>query len=179
MLSPLTGLMAYSPVKIPSLRLSPDIRRLLLILATFSTKAVTSFSLGVPLTNFATNGCSGARTTYVAPKIVSGLVVKTGKRSLVFLISKKISTPKLLPIQLACMATTRAGQSCNFFKSSRSSSLYWVIFKYHWSKSFCTTVVLHRQQVSLMTSSLARVVSQLGHQLTDEAFLYASFSSSI
>ena len=50
--------------------------------------------------NFSNIGCSGAITMNVAPKIVSGLVVYTFNFSFAFSISKSISAPSDLPIQL-------------------------------------------------------------------------------
>ena len=80
------------------------------------------FAFVPPPINLSTKGCSGASTTYVAPKIVSARVVKTVLRPLVFFQVKKIFTPWLLPIQFSCIATTREGQFSNFFKSSNNCS---------------------------------------------------------
>ena len=65
-------------------------------------------------------GCSGARTKYVAPKIVSGRVVNTSI-SLFASTLKLISAPDDLPIQFLCDVLIDSGQS-KVSKSSRSLS---------------------------------------------------------
>ena len=72
----LTGLMAKAPVKTPVFSFARSVRSRSDFEATFfrysSTAARCSGAVIVP-----TSGCSGERTIYVAPKSVSGRVVKT------------------------------------------------------------------------------------------------------
>ena len=56
-----------------------------------------------------TSGCSGASTKKVAPKSVSGLVVKTGIVSPSSSSSNSTSAPSDRPIQWRWAATTRSG----------------------------------------------------------------------
>src|SRR3990172_9275549 len=109
----------------------------------------------------------------VAPHNVSGRVVKISIGSSC---SERNRTcaPSLRPIQLVCISRTRAGQSIP--EKSSSSSAYFVVRKYHCSRFFLMTDVLHRSQCrsSPHTCSRASVVWQCGHQSTGDIFLYAS-----
>ena len=58
-----------------------------------------------------TSGCSGDNTQYVAPKIVSGLVVNTVNSLSVFDTLKLISAPIDFPIQFLCISVGDSGQS--------------------------------------------------------------------
>ena len=66
-----------------------------------------------------------------APKIVSGLDVKTFITSEELSISKFNSHPKDFPIQFACINLTFSGHPFNFFKSSKRLSENLVILKNH------------------------------------------------
>jgi hypothetical protein len=76
--------------------------------------------------NFATSGCSGAKTRNVAPNNVSGRVVKT---SIASLLARPASSttenarphPSERPIQLRCIASVDSGQSTSARSSSRRS----------------------------------------------------------
>ena len=60
--------------------------------------------------SFSTSGCSGARTIYVAPNNVSGLVVNIFIFSFNPSIIKSTSAPTLFPIQLRCISFVFSGQ---------------------------------------------------------------------
>src|SRR3989344_3370926 len=92
-----------------------------------------------PLRNLETNSCSGASTRYVAPRIVSGLVVKTsitwGSDPLAPLGVRPpslnlIKAPSLLPIQFLWDSLIYSGQF-KLSKSSSNRSAYFVIFNIH------------------------------------------------
>ncbi len=75
-----------------------------------------------PLARRRTSGCSGARTKNVAPKSVSGRVVKTGMSMSSSSIRKTTSAPSERPIQFRCIVRTRSGQDSSSAMSSRSRS---------------------------------------------------------
>src|SRR5262249_5813615 len=115
-------------------------------------------------------------TMYVAPKRVSGRVVKifSGCSDPFAAIAVKVtSAPSDRPIQLVCIALTFSGQSSFSSPFSRRSA-YFVIRSIHWLSSFLVTSVPQRSHRPLTTSSLAIPVLQLGHQFTGMKVLYAS-----
>jgi hypothetical protein len=69
------GFVAYDPVKTPLFSF-PTLRDTRSCFAAAATYASTSPRCS-SVVRAGTNGCSGASTRYVAPKIVSGRVVKT------------------------------------------------------------------------------------------------------
>ena len=90
---PVNGLIAYAPVKRPSFSApsaSRWTRSWLRIDVTHSSSAARS---GCPSSRRGTAGCSGARIIAVAPKTVSGRVVKTRSCSPSFGTSKSRSAP--------------------------------------------------------------------------------------
>ena len=85
-------------------------------------------------TSASTSGCSGATTMKVAPKTVSGRVVKTSRASSppsAVTTGKATRAPWERPIQLRCMGlTSRASRPAS--RSSASRSAYAVIRIIHW-----------------------------------------------
>ncbi len=77
-----------------------------------------------------TSGCSGASTMYVAPKMVSGRVVKTlmvafsppESRTTESRILNPTSAPSLRPIQFSCALRVLSDQSIQERLSSRRSA---------------------------------------------------------
>ena len=109
-----------------------------------------------------------------APKIVSGLVVKTFnvlKPMFEFFIRKLISAPSDFPIQLDCIIFTFAGQLSSLSRPVSSSSEYALIFKNHWDNFFCSTIALDRHPRPSITCSFAKTVWSTGSQLTKDSFL--------
>src|SRR5687768_12194264 len=76
--APVAGLMAWLPVKTPvfSLVTFRVTRSCRFVRSRYASTSARCSSV----VRLATSGCSGANTRYVAPKIVSGLVVKTAIR---------------------------------------------------------------------------------------------------
>jgi hypothetical protein len=74
--SSLTGLIASAPIAMPVFARSVDSRSISVAARARSTYASTSFRRSGAV-RLATSGCSGASTKNVAPKTVSGRVVKT------------------------------------------------------------------------------------------------------
>ncbi len=139
----------------------------------------------------ATSGCSGARTMKVAPKSVSGRVVKTrmtGRsawsfagswRSSAILLrasGKTTSAPSLLPIQFSWAFFVVSDQSIQDRFSSRRSA-YSVILKNHCARKRCSTGVPQRSHAPAITCSLASTVLHEGHQLTGASLRSASPAS--
>ena len=118
--------------------------------------------------------CSGAITIYVAPNKVSALVVYTVNTSFEsdLAIGKFTSAPVLFPIQFFCISLIDSLQS-RPSKSSNKRSAYAVIFNIHWRIVFLVTAVPQRSHLPSFTSSLARPVKQLGHQLIGASASYA------
>ena len=81
------------------------------------------------------NGCSGESPIKDAPKIVSGLVVKTLIET-PFLVLNLISAPIDLPIQFSCIDNTLFGQPDKLSNSFTKSSAKSVIFKNHCDNFF-------------------------------------------
>ena len=84
--------MAYLPMKTPVFSWLVPVLSISDLWETFSIYSLTSFSQSL-VTNFLTNGCSGAKQTYVHPNKVSARVVKTENLSLLSATSKSISVP--------------------------------------------------------------------------------------
>ncbi len=108
-------------MKTPSFSVAASVRTVRSARRMRSTKAATACSCGVPAARLSVSGCSGARTMNVAPKSVSGRVVKMRTlppRSR----AKSTSAPTLFPIQLDCMVRTRSGQPDRVSMSRSSSS---------------------------------------------------------
>ena len=113
--SPLTGLIASAPRATPVFSRSVDSRSISVALRACSTYLSTSRRREGGVSE-ATSGCSGASTRNVAPKSVSGRVVKTVIGSppgwwSVGAVSKTISPPSERPIQFVCIALIGSGQS--------------------------------------------------------------------
>ena len=120
--------------------------------------------------NFFAISWPGEIAKKLAPKIVSGRVENTFKKSFVPLILNFISAPKDLPIQFFCIVFTFSGQSKVSIESN-SSSAYFVILINHWSISLISTLAPDLQPLPSITCSLARTVSSTGSQLTIDFFL--------
>src|SRR5262245_23678317 len=88
----------------------PVLRSVRAVARTRAAKSDTSASAGVPATSLGTSGCSAARLTNVAPKSVSGRVVKTATSPEPSSSGKRISAPSLRPIQLRCIVRTRSAR---------------------------------------------------------------------
>ena len=89
-------MIAYTPVKTPVLSLL----RSNLCNSFLDDDSSMYLTISVLLLDiFLVNSCSGDKTKYVTPKIVSGLVVKTSILSSKPSISKLIEAPTLFPIQ--------------------------------------------------------------------------------
>ena len=116
--------------------------------------------------NFSLSGWSAERAIKLAPKIVSGLVVKT---SIFFSdpsISNTISQPNDLPIQFFCINLTFSGHPVSLSRSLRSSLEKFVILKNHCESFFLSTTALERQPFPFITCSLAKTVFSIGSQFT-------------
>src|SRR3989338_2840077 len=96
--------------------------------------------------------------------MVSTRVVKTLRTSEEFSSPKPISAPQLLPIQLICWVFIFSKKS-TLSKSSINLSAYFVIFSIHCFKRLCSVLAPHLSHDPSTTSSLARPILQLGHQL--------------
>ncbi len=125
----------------------------------------------------------GASTMYVAPKSVSGRVVKTRItsglavsdqargpsamicRPLPASMGKSTSAPKLRPTQLRCMSMIGRGQSTSS-SSSIKRSAYAVMRSIHCVSGMRMTGKPPRSLLPSMTSSLASTVPSSGHQFT-------------
>src|SRR3989338_314157 len=177
--SPVTGLIAYSPMNIPSFSFVSSVLWNLSCMTIRSMNLFTRSSYSVPFTSSITFGCSGAKTMNVTPQSVSTLVVKMGMISPVRLSLKLMRVPSDLPIQFSCMSLTLSGHPSSFLISLRSSSAYPVILKNHCSRFLTWTFDSQRQHELLITCSLARTVWHFSHQLMGASFLYASPFSSI
>jgi hypothetical protein len=102
---------------------------------------------------------------YVAPKSVSGRVVKTVIRWPPG-VANTSSAPSDRPIQFVWRRRVEADQS-SVSRLARSRSAYCVIRKNHCSSTRCSTFTSGwRSQKPLMTCSLASTVLQAGHQFT-------------
>ncbi len=144
----MTGFVAHEPVKTPVLSL-PSVWRSTSPLREAASRYAVTASCGVALaavsapfhdtlvpsgqspwgTSASTSGCSGATTMNVAPKIVSGRVVKTSIASLspaVVSTGNDTRAPCERPIQLRCKRLTLSGQSTPS-RSSASRSAYAVM----------------------------------------------------
>jgi hypothetical protein len=115
---------------------------------------------------------------YVAPKSVSGRVVKTRRLWSVPSIAKSISAPSLRPIHSRCMALVDAGHSSPSNWSS-SLSAYDVIRNAHWLRGLRTTGCPPLSLRPSITSSLASTVPSFGHQFTVVSLRYARRYESI
>ncbi len=102
----------------------------------------------------------------MAPKRVSGRVVKTGKSIPSSSQRKVTSAPSERPIQLRCMVTTCSGQDSSRSKSASSRSAYSVIAKNHCSRLRASTSEPQRSQRPSITCSLASTVWSTGHHCT-------------
>ncbi len=119
--SPLTGLIAHAPRNTPVFSLlSSPLSRSLLFCERSTYDSTSAFCSGV--TSFLTNGCSGAKTIYVAPNNVSGRVVKTVISLFIDGSSNFTSEPTDFPIQFRCRSLTFSGQSTSSSPSNRDSA---------------------------------------------------------
>jgi len=121
------------------------------------------------------SGCSGESTMNVAPKRVSGRVVKTVRRSSPSAAgtAKWTRAPVDRPIQLRCIALTLSGQSMDS-RSSMRRSAYAVMRICHCRRLRWKTGKLPRSlRPSAVTSSFASTVPRPGHQLTGASETYA------
>ena len=105
----LTGFVAKKPVKTPVFSSAPA-RSSPRFAADFRTYARNSSAFGERSASRSTRGCSGASTKNVAPKSVSGRVVKTGTSMSSSSIRNRISAPSERPIQLRWIVFVRSGQ---------------------------------------------------------------------
>ncbi len=115
-----------------------------------------------------TSGCSGASTMYVAPKRVSGRVVKTAIVSPSArppATSNSTSAPSDLPIQLRCCSLMDSGQSRES-RSLSSRSAYAVILSIHCGRGRRTQGWFPRSERPSITSSFARTVPISSHHQT-------------
>ena len=161
MIFPVAGFDANPPVKTPVFSTSAPRSRSLLSLdfALYSSTAAR-----IPGSVSAdTSGCSGESTMYVAPKIVSGRVVKTLISSPLPGSGNAISAPSDRPIQFFCCSSVDEGQSRSA-ESSSSLSAYAVILIIHCRIGRRSTV--YPFSVHSETSSLASTVPSASHQLT-------------
>ena len=103
------GLTAWAPMKTPVFSRSVLTRSISVLRRAAATYASTSVRRS-SLVSTATSGCSGARTMKVAPKIVSGRVVKTRIGSTPpASTGKSISAPSERPIQFVCISLIGSG----------------------------------------------------------------------
>ena len=128
--------------------------------ATLRYSSIVFFCSAVVM--ISTSGCSGASTRYVAPNIVSGLVVNTFTACASSTL-KDISAPSDLPIQCFCISFVEAGHSTNS-KSFKSLSAYFVMRIIHCRMGLRSTV--YPLSFHSSTSSLARTVPNSSHQFT-------------
>ena len=126
--------------------------------------AIACAFTGVRSRTHSTNGCSGATTIYVAPKSVSGRVVKT-VRSPNPSTANRTSAPSLRPIHAACIMRVDSGHSTKS-RSSRSLCAYAVIRNIHCRSGIRKTWCPPRSLRPSIISSLASTVPSAGHQLT-------------
>ncbi len=167
----LIGLRTYAPVKTPVFSFAKSVRSRSFFFAARCTYACTAARCAC-VVSAVTASCSGASTRYVTPKSVSARVVYTrivcGSLSCTehagASTGKSISAPQLFPIQLRCICLTDSGQSSSS-KSERRRSAYAVIRTIHWRTPRRVTSAPQRSQHASLTSSFARPVLQLGHQL--------------
>ena len=85
----------------------------------FEAYSRSSAPLGERSTIWSTSGCSGASTKKVAPKTVSGRVVKTGTSMSSSSIRNSSSAPSERPIQLRWIVFVRSGQSISSWSSQQ------------------------------------------------------------
>ena len=134
----MNGLTTWLPVnapRLPSAAGSPSAMRSMSVSAAARVRNSSTATRCSAVVSSSTSGCSGARTAYVMPKLVSGRVVNTrtvrsGRPST----GRSNSAPSDRPIQLRCMVLARSGHS-RPSRASRSSSAYWVMRKNHCSRS--------------------------------------------
>jgi hypothetical protein len=113
---------------------------------------------------------------YVAPKTVSGRVVKTVIPSAAAVPAAAVGRAKVRrapserPIQFRCAVRVVSDQS-SVSRLSSSRCAYSLMRKNHCSSSRCSTTVPHRSHAPATTCSLASTVLQLGHQFTAARFL--------
>ena len=120
---------------------------------------------------FKDSGCCGEIAIKVAPKTVSGLVVKISIFSSELFIWKLIVAPLLLPIQFLCMVFTLSGHSFKLSISLSKSSAKSEIFRNHPFIFFFSTSAPDRHPRPSTTCSLAKTVCSTGSQLTNVSFL--------
>ena len=173
MRSPFTGLTTSRPSGTPVFWRSSSARSSAVARADSLTYSRTACSCSVPSARRSTIGCSGARTKKVAPKSVSGRVVKTGKSISSSSQRKITSAPSERPIQFRCIVTTFSGHDSSRSKSSRSCCAYSVIRKNHCSSLRCSTSVPQRSQCPSITCSLASTVWSFGHHCTGASWRWA------
>ena len=113
--------MAKKPVKMPVFS-SADARSSTRFTNAFEAYSRSSAPLGERSTIWSTSGCSGASTKNVAPKTVSGRVVKTGTSMSSSSIRNSSSAPSERPIQLRWIVFVRSGQSISLWSSSSASA---------------------------------------------------------
>ena len=101
--------MAKAPVNTPVFSFTVDVLSISVNDLIESLYSSTLFCCS-EVVSFSTKGCSGARTIYVAPKRVSGLVVNIFITSLEPSILKSTSAPTLFPIQFRCISFVLSGQ---------------------------------------------------------------------
>ena len=147
----MTGFVAWRPVKTPVfLRCSRSSVGRAAAMRAYDSTASSSL-------NCCTSGDSGAITKNVAPKSVSGRVVKTGMSMSSSSTRKRISAPSERPIQLVWIFFVRSGQSI-VARSSSSASAYAVILKNHCAMFRASTTAPQRQQRPSTTCSFASTV---------------------
>ncbi len=120
---------------------------------------------------FNDNGCCGEIAINVAPKIVSGLVVKISTLSSELFIEKLMVAPLLLPIQFLCIILTLSGHSFKLSISLSKSSAKSEILRNHPFIFFFSTSAPERHPRPSTTCSLANTVCSIGSQLTIVSFL--------
>mmetsp|Transcript_19940 Transcript_19940/g.61454 ORF Transcript_19940/g.61454 Transcript_19940/m.61454 type:complete len:200 (+) Transcript_19940:1429-2028(+) len=166
--APVSGWTANDAVATPVFVLASAVRSMSDLRAAASAYVLTSSALP----SSSASGCSGARTTYVAPISVSGRVVKTSILSDRPSTSKATVAPSDRPIHSRCDLRVPAGQS-RPSSPARSLSAYSVIRRIHWRSGALTTGWSPRSDNPSMTSSFASTVPSAGHQLTGTSFCAA------
>src|SRR3989344_4750488 len=122
---------------------------------------------------------SAETATKVAPKSVSGRVVKTLTLCVPSFCpgmpesGNSNFAPSERPIQFLCDSLIDSGQF-NASKSERRRSAYSRIFKTHWRSGFFSTSEPHRSHLPPSRSSSASPVLHDGHQLMGSCDSYAS-----